>query len=222
DLHWLDPPSATALQFAFRRLGGEPVRAIVSVRTEAAEQSPLADLAHDRRFERLELGPLSVAVLHRVLADALGRTFSRPTLVRIARASGGNPLYALEIGRLLDRGTERDASPLPVPQSLNALVAARVRALPARTREALLRAAALARPDATLVDAAALGPAEEAGLVRLLAGGRIEFVHPPFASAVYSSAALARTRGTHDAVAGAIHHPEERAPAGALSSDGAW
>jgi DNA-binding CsgD family transcriptional regulator len=210
DVHWLDGSSASAVEFAIRRLADEPVRTIVSLRPEA-ERTGLVGLVADCA-ERLELGPLSVAALHRIIAQALGRTFPRPTLVRIARASGGNPFYALEIARLLGRdGGPRGAETLPVPEDLRALVAERVASLPARTRAALLRAAALARPDLSLVDARAIAAAEEAGLVRLGADGRVEFAHPLYASAVYASAPLSRRRAMHRALADQVADPEERA-----------
>src|SRR5262249_15975220 len=37
-----------------------------------------------------------------LLRDRLGLVFDRPTLTRIHHTSGGNPLYALELGRALD------------------------------------------------------------------------------------------------------------------------
>jgi DNA-binding CsgD family transcriptional regulator len=218
DVHWLDLPSAAALEFAVRRLADEPVRLLVSVRSEA-ERAPR--LGIDHRARRLELGPLSAAGLHRIVADALGTTFPRPTIVRIAHASAGNPLYALEIARLL---TGSDRSPrtgvVPVPEDLRSLVAGRVASLPARTQAALLRASALARPDLTLVDARALGAAEQAGLVRVGPDRRVEFVHPLFASAVYSAAPLSRRAEVHRALAAEVSDQEERARHLALASDG--
>ena len=220
DLHWLDAPSAAALEFALRRLGGERVILIASLRADEVERSFLPTLERGLRIVRLELGPLSVAALHRVLAETLGRTFPRPTLVRIAQASGGNPLYALEIARAVARDEPADPTRVPVPKSLEALVRTRVRRLPPRTRAALLQAAALARPDVTAVAADELAPAEEAGLVRVAADGRIHFVHPLFASAVYSSAPLARRRATHRLLAEVAADAEERARHLALASDG--
>ncbi len=218
DFHWLDRPSTSALEFALRRLSDERVRAILSVRS--GEAGPLARLERDGPVARIELGPLSVASLHRVVSTQLGRTFPRPTLVRITQASGGNPLYALEIARLLERQGDRDPARLPVPESLQTLVASRVRSLPPETRDALLRAAALAQPDLRLVSEEALAPAEDAGLVRVGIGERIAFVHPLFASAVYSSASLGRRRAAHRALADAVRDPEERARHLALACDG--
>ena len=213
DMHWLDPASRTALEFAVRRLTDEPVRLIASVRAGSDPMSAFRD-----RVQRIELGPVSVASLHRILATRLGRSFPRPTLVRIAGASGGNPLYALEIARLVDGG--EGGAALPVPEDVRALVARRVAALPEETREALLRTASLARPDVSLVDERSLAPAEEADLVRINTRGRIRFVHPLFASAVYAAAPLARRRDVHRVLAVEVADPEERARHLALSCDG--
>jgi AAA ATPase domain len=125
DLHWLDAPSAAALEFALRRIAGAPVRAILSVRESEAERPLLASLDREQQVQRLELGPLSVASLHRVLAQELGHSFPRPNLVRIATASNGNPLYALEIARLLDRRDDGDGIELPVPVIKTAEAASR-------------------------------------------------------------------------------------------------
>ena len=214
DLQWLDQPSTAALEFALRRLDDENVRVIFALRADTTAPAGL-------ETERLEIGPLSVAALHRILADALGRTFARPVLIRITEASGGNPLHAIEIARELERqGVQDSVAPLPVPDSLGALVRARVRALPQPTRDALLRVAALARPDTALVDQAALGPAEESGLVSIDPSGRMRFAHPLFASAVYAAAATTRRRAVHADLASVVVDPIERAHHLALASDG--
>ena len=220
DLHWLDASSATVVEFALRRLGDERVRILVSLRATERARAPIASLERDLRVEYVELGPLSVAALHRVLTEQLGHTFPRPTLVRIAKASGGNPLYALEIARELDRRGGHDAHRVPVPTGLDALVGARLRALPPEARNALLRASVLARPDTQTIDPIALAPAEEAGLVSVEADGRIEFVHPLFASAVYAAAPAAARREAHRAVADLARDPEERARHLGLAASG--
>jgi DNA-binding CsgD family transcriptional regulator len=213
DLQWLDPPSTDALEFVLRRLGKENVRVIVSLRLDAAQPQGL-------ETKRIEIGPLSVAALHRILGDTLGRTFARPVLIRIAEASGGNPLHAIEIARELERqGVQDSVAPLPVPDSLGALVRARVRALPGPTREALLRVAALARPNTALVDQTALAAAEEADLVSIDPSGRVRFTHPLFASAVYAAAATTRRRAVHADLAALVEDPIERAHHLALATD---
>jgi DNA-binding CsgD family transcriptional regulator len=214
DLHWLDPPSAGALEFALRRLDETNVRVIYSLRPDATAPPGLLT-------EHIEIGPMSVAALHRILGDTIGRTFARPVLIRITEASGGNPLHAIEIARELERrGVQDSVAPLPVPDSLGALVRARVRALPAPTRDALLRVAALARPDTKLVDQSALAAAEESDLVSIDPSGRVRFTHPLFASAVYGSAATSRRRTVHGDLATLVADPIERAHHLALASAG--
>src|SRR3954447_1947998 len=87
DLHWLDASSAAMVEFALRRLGKDPVRGLFSVRAAELGRAPIPALERDLHVELVELGPLSVAALHRVLAEELGRTFPRPALVRIAQAA---------------------------------------------------------------------------------------------------------------------------------------
>ena len=46
---------------------------------------------------------MSTAALHDVIARELGRSLTRPIVVQIAATSGGNPMYAVEIARELER-----------------------------------------------------------------------------------------------------------------------
>ena len=215
DLQWLDAPSGAVIEFATRRLADAPVQLIVSVRTDG-QPSLVTTLEREVGLARVDVGPLSVAALHRILADTLGRVFPRPTLVRIADASRGNPLHAVEIARELGR---RGGETVAVPTDVDELVRNRLQKLPEPTRAALLRAAALARPDTHTVDAVDLAPAEEAELVQLDSDGRIHFVHPLFASSVYAAAPLSRRRETHRALVDVVADPAERARHLALAAD---
>src|SRR4029079_5499381 len=60
----------------------------------------------------------------------------------------------------------------------------------------------------------------EADLVRIDARGRVAFVHPLFASAVYAAAPQVRRRDVHRVLAVEVADPEERARPLALSCDG--
>jgi DNA-binding CsgD family transcriptional regulator/TolA-binding protein len=86
------------------------------------------------------------------------------------------------------------------------------------TRDALLRAAALAHPDAAAVDLGALAPAEDAGLVSIGAGGVITFTHPLFASSVYESASAFARTDVHRALAAVVDDLEQRTRHLALAS----
>ena len=112
---------------------------------EGARRSELESALESTDVESLPIGPLSLGAIHSLLKRASGRTFSRPTLLRVHEISAGNPFYALELARAL--GTDVDPTqPLPVPESLEALLGARLSSLPKRTRTVLLLAAAVGRP----------------------------------------------------------------------------
>jgi DNA-binding CsgD family transcriptional regulator len=221
DAQWLDAASAAALEFAVRRLIGLPVGVLVAVRAgdtrpETFEQS----LPREQRDE-LEIVGLGVAALHGVLKEHLGRAFPRPVLVRIAAASGGNPFYALEIGRELDRvGVPPAGAPLPVPKEVQSLARARLQRLPESTFEPLLLAASVSRPHVSLLDVDALTPAEQAGLVEVAGDGGIRFSHPLVASAVYESAPSGLRQRTHRTLAARVTDPEESARHLALAATG--
>jgi DNA-binding CsgD family transcriptional regulator len=215
DAQWLDAATARALAFATRRLQDRPVGVVATVRAPLTAADPLGlERAFGERLHRVRLGGLGIGALRGILEEGLGRAYPRPTLRRIARASGGNPLYALEIARALGPSPAlRPGAPLPVPDSLRELVAARVAAVPPAARGALLAAAALSQPRARLVEhvasAEGLLAAEDAGLVRV-AGNRVRFEHPLYASAIYAAAASGRRRELHARLAELVEDSEER------------
>ncbi len=84
----------------------------------------------------------------------------------------------------------------------------------------MLVAACLASPHTGLVDATAIGAAEDAGLVIIETDGRVRFTHPLLAAAVYESALPGRRRSVHRMLAGRLEEPEERARHLALGSAG--
>jgi DNA-binding CsgD family transcriptional regulator len=222
DVQWLDPASSDALTFAARRLGASRIGLVVAVRpSDVATPFGLDTVLPASRLTRVRLGPLSTGALYHLFAARLGHSFPRSTIVRIAEASGGNPFYALEIGRaMLDGGRRVAGAPMPVPASVRGLAGDRIRRLPASTREGLLRVAALARPTSALVDVASLGPAEAAGLVEIDLDGHIKFSHPLFAAAVYGDATATERRAVHRDLAAAVNELEERARHEALAATG--
>jgi hypothetical protein len=218
DAQWLDPASARALGFALRRLDDRQLRLVTTVRTEGPAGQRTGAFASveasvDRHtITRIEVGPLTVAAIHQMFVRTLGSSFPRPVLVRIHRAAGGNPFYALEIGREVQRlGVPPPSQPLPIPGDHRDLALLRLQRLPRATRTVLARVAAMARPSTADLDLDALAPAEVAGIVRVRPGGRAEFTHPLFASALYSSLPEASRRKLHRDLAERAASPEERA-----------
>jgi DNA-binding CsgD family transcriptional regulator len=231
DLQWLDPPSLFALAFVTGRLRRETVGFLLALRSEPYER-PTLELERrlgEKRVRRIRLGPLSLGALHRLLQTRLAVGLSRPTLQRVHETSGGNPFFALELGRALhERGSEVPAGePLPVPGELRELLRARLATVPTDLEEALLFAAAMPQPTVGLVaeglEADALRSLRrgvESGLIEL-DGERIRFTHPLFASVLYSGIDSDRRREIHGRLATIVPDLEERARHLALSTTGA-
>ncbi len=213
DLQWLDEESGAVVVYAFRRLG-EQARLLVTCRGRARAPLPfgLQQALDQRPLKRLALEPLSEGAVRRMLRLRLGLDLSRRELRALWEAAGGNPLFALELGR---SGIEVDESGgMCLPRNLQDLVGARLRALPATTRAALLSVAALVEPTEDVlrrvgVDTA-LGPALAEDVIQL-EGRRVQFTHPLVRSAVWSSVGEARRREVHRALADAVDDPEQRA-----------
>jgi DNA-binding CsgD family transcriptional regulator len=230
DLQWLDSSSGGALRFALRRLEAEPVRLLATVRGAPGEPLPL-ELERafgDDRLLRVALAPLSLGTLHELLRARLGLNLPRPALVRVAEVCSGNPFFALELGRELQRRGARPIAgePLPVPSNLRQLVRDRIARLPARTRMLVLSAAALAHPTVAILAAASADAAADLdravrGGVLELDGERVRFTHPLLAAATYSQASAADRRAVHRALAHAATEPQERARHLALAATGA-
>ena len=163
DAQWLDESSAAILAYAVRRLPDRPVGLLAAVRagSPAGDALDLASAVPTDRTDRIHIGPMPLASLHRLFQLRLGRSFPRLVVVRIEAESGGNPLYALEIARALS-GVELPTdphAPLPVPVSLMSLMAERIAALPSQTRRPLLLAAAAAEPTLETLERANPGEA---------------------------------------------------------------
>ncbi|MFL5887090.1 MAG: BTAD domain-containing putative transcriptional regulator [Thermoleophilaceae bacterium] len=219
DVQWLDRPTARALEFASRRL--EPARVAMLLTRRPMEDGSATEPISDMPADRLRLGPLHTRALYKVLREPLRDALTPPLLASIEQASRGNPFYALEIARAVRAGGPPGAGePLPVPDDLRELVRTRLRALPERTRDELLKASALAQPTAALVDAAALAPAVRGGIVSVDLEGRVAFSHPLFAGAIQAAASPERRRRLHGELAELVTDVEERARHLCLAADG--
>ena len=225
DVQWVDASSAEVLRFMLRRLEGQPVGVLATVRGRPVE----APLELDRAFaafERLTVEPLSVGAIHRLLWGRLSLNLPRPALLRVHETAGGNPFFALELGRALVDGTIReDSGHIALPESLQSVVAERLDTLPARVRETLVAVAALAAPTVTLLEALApavvddIERAQSRGVLEL-DGDRIRFTHPLFAPACYSAMPLHRRRRLHRRLAELDVDLEERARHLAIAATG--
>jgi DNA-binding NarL/FixJ family response regulator len=216
DVQWIDPSSAEVLRFMLRRLEGEPVGVLATVRGRPIEVPLELDRAF-AAFQRVAVEPLSAGAIHRLLWGRLALNLARPELMRVHEIAGGNPFFALELGRAIARGAVRvDSADVALPESLSALVTERLRVLPARVGNTLVAVAALAAPSVTLLEplgAAVVDDielAESQGVVEL-DGDRIHFTHPLLAPASYAAMPLHRRRRLHRRLAELDLDLEERA-----------
>ncbi len=234
DLQWLDPASAELLGFAARRLGDTPVRLLCAARTEGPEAQGAAYDRHLRASppdtRAVRLGPLTRAQVSALLDERGYAGLPRSTVRDIHRTSGGNPLFALELGRALAESPTppRPGEPLPVPTSLRALVLTRLEMLSDEARRTLLVASAGARPTPALLHAAGRENAEaetaQAAALGLLAtdpeGPAVRFAHPLISAALYAEAPAPERRAAHAALSTAASDPIERARHLALATTG--
>ena len=232
DAQWLDGSSSDALTFVLRRLRDARVALVTSRRTESLDAAELrgtrkhpVDSVPDRPLTRIELGPLSLGALHRLLRTRTRLEFNRRTLQRIHGTSGGNPFYALELAAAMERDP-RPGEQLPIGTGLSELLANRLAGLAPATRDALFVASAASQPDVALLDAVlgssaltALRPAEAAGLIRV-DGEAIEFAHPLLAAAAYGLPDRVDRRAWHARLAETVRDPEARAGHLALARSG--
>lgn len=218
DIQWLDPASVAVFAFVLRRLADEPIGILGVRRLGEPVRLRLDEAVRPGAATSDIIGPLKVGAIHHVIREHLGQSLARPALVRVHEASAGNPLFALEIGRLLeDQEAIPAGQPLPIPSDVESLVQRRVTGLPGRTREVLLAAAALGSPLAELVSEAVgraidsdLVPAERRGIASLI-DGVVRFRHPLFGAALYAAMPGADRRRLHERLAAVVEAREERA-----------
>jgi len=210
DIPWLDAPSAEALAFAARRLANERIAFLLARRPGQASV-----LERELDPMRLQIGPLSLGATRRLLAERLGLSVPRPLLRHIVESTMGNPLFALEVGRMIvEQGLPRAGEDVPVPDGVEDLLSMRVAQLAGPVRRVLLAVALSGelRVDelAAIGDAEAVEDALDRGLVRL-DGGRVRASHPLLAAAARKRARRQERRGLHRDLAAVVADEELRA-----------
>jgi class 3 adenylate cyclase/tetratricopeptide (TPR) repeat protein len=168
------------------------------------------------RTERIDLDPLPEGPSTELLATVLGDDAAPELAGRVFEASKGNPLFVKELGLAIrEAGRPSPERPtLPMPHSLQALIAARLDRLPASAKRVLCRAGVVGRWFSQNAVAALAGPGDdgldadlellvEAGLIERLperlAGGqeRFAFHHALFRDVAYGLLPKAGRSGLH-------------------------
>ena len=146
DLHWADPALLAFLEHLAEWSEGVPLLLLCTARPELYEQHPTFG-ANARNAHRINLSPLTDEETARLLAALLERAvLPAETQQTLLERAGGNPLYAEEFARLLsDRGELAESDEDEVPDSVQALIAARLDTLSPERKSLLQDAAVLGK-----------------------------------------------------------------------------
>jgi DNA-binding CsgD family transcriptional regulator/tetratricopeptide (TPR) repeat protein len=244
DVQWIDEDSAAVLAFALRRADPGLMRVLLARRLPGGARMPparrgaagrprsrgvtgrvMAALSAPGNVVRLAVTGLPLGALQEVTTRRLGRPLPRPLLQRIHEATGGNPLFALELAAAASDAGPGAGDPLPVRAELKDLLLGRIDRLSPAARDLVLVASAARRPTLALAERA-LGSCADA-VTEAVRRGVIEvgddvigFVHPLYGSAVYAMAGAPRRRRVHRMLAGVVDDAGERARHLALAAPG--
>src|SRR5436190_859307 len=171
DMQWADASLLDFVEYLLEWSRNSPLCVITLARPELLEQRPTWGAGH-RNFASLYLEPLSQESMHELLSGLVPGLPERLREQILARAEGV-PLYAVETVRmLLDRGAlvqegsvyrpVGEVEALEVPETLHALIAARLDGLPQEERRLLQDGSVLGKSftRAALAALTGLGEAE--------------------------------------------------------------
>lgn len=211
DVDWVDDASVQALAFVARRLLAEPIAMILVARSDRHSRAL-------RGLPELVVAALPDADARALLAESLHIPLDVTVLDQIVAECHGNPLALMELPHALSAtelaGGFALAGALHVRGRLENSFGQRLDALPPRTRQLLVTAAAEPSGDLGLlwqaaaflgIDTDAAAPAEAAGLISF--GRRVRFRHPLVRSIAYRGASPAERREAHRALA-AVTDPD--------------
>jgi class 3 adenylate cyclase/tetratricopeptide (TPR) repeat protein len=146
DLHWADEAFVAFLEHLAERTAGLPLLVVVTARPEVEERHP--SWPPGRRSTVLSLSPLTDEDLESLIGQSLPE--ADPELISIVLdRAGGSPLYAEQLAAML----REQAMPIAggaldktlIPQSVQALIAARIDALPPEPKRVLMEASVVGK-----------------------------------------------------------------------------
>lgn len=155
DLQWADSGLVDFIEYLLEWSRTSPLLVVTLSRPELTEKRPGWAAAGKRGVTGLYLEPLSGEVMDRLL-EGMVPGLPEDLKIRIRERAAGVPLYAVETVRmLLDRGllveeggayrAEGSLESLEVPESLHALIAARLDSLQPEERQVLQDASVLGK-----------------------------------------------------------------------------
>jgi tetratricopeptide (TPR) repeat protein len=138
DLHWADPPSVDLVGRVLRNLRERPFMVLAAARPEVHDRFP--KLWGERDVQHVRLVALTRRAAERLVHEVLGETATTERTRVLVERADGNALYLEELMRAAGRD-----EPDELPQTVLAMVEARLEALDAQSRR-VLRAASIFGP----------------------------------------------------------------------------
>jgi class 3 adenylate cyclase/tetratricopeptide (TPR) repeat protein len=220
DLHWMDSGSESLMEVLVDALPGTRILLLVNYRPGYVP--PWAG----KQFDQIALAPLRATLADQLASRLLGDDETvAPLLPLIADRARGNPLFIEELVRKFEEGGNltgehgayrlvRAPDPRLVPDTVQAIIAARIDARPEPEKAVLQTAAVIGREFEVPLLARLLGPVDatlpdimhrlsQAGLVHEQTGSAAVFAfrHPMVHDVAYRSLLSERRRALHGAVA---------------------
>jgi DNA-binding CsgD family transcriptional regulator len=213
DLQWLDSASEEAVAYAARRLHAEPVTFLFARRP--GRRTAVEKAFPDEQLARVDVGAISLGATRQILASRLGLRLPHHLLRRVYETTTGNPLFAIEVGRMLAaRDLDALGNDLPVPEHVEEVLGLRVADLEDPAGRVLLTLALDADVRVPqvhdLFGPAALRAAVDAGVVTV-EGERVRAAHPLLAAAAKRQARAEDAQELHRRLAEVVADEQRRA-----------
>jgi tetratricopeptide (TPR) repeat protein len=139
DMHWSDHATISFVDGALRNLRDSPLAVLAVARPEIRDRFPA--LWNQRALTEIRLGELSKKACERLVRDVLGGDVKPDTIDLIVSRADGNAFYLEELIRAVHEG----GADSPLPETVLAMVQARLDALPSEARRVLRAASVFGR-----------------------------------------------------------------------------
>jgi len=176
DLHWADEGLLDLIEMLADRAGSLPVFVICVARPEILERRSSWGGGR-RNATNIDLPPLRANEVEQLVASLGSQGLAADVLRTIAQRAEGNPLFVEELVRMIMEGSAPGAQ---IPDTVQAVITARIDRLPVPERRALQAAAVIGRTfwPSAVAALAAQNPDETATVLQGLVGKELIVERP--------------------------------------------